>query len=119
MSTAFSQQSWAGNSKNNRRMWPKFELLRDILAVLVTFKFDDDTIKTWALLYPQHFLRYKSMGNISSAQWQVTPKRIVRSGPKSNSSEIWDSMSVLVIYKFEEDPFKTEGAIVSTTLKCR
>ena len=59
------------------------------MAVLVSCRFDDDQIKKMkVLLFPQHFLHYKSMGNIFGAQGQVTPKRMVRSGPKSNSSEM-------------------------------
>ena len=44
--------------------------------------------KMKALSCPQHFLHYKSMGKKFDAQGQVTPKRIVRSGWKLNSSEI-------------------------------
>ena len=44
------------------------------------------------------------------AHWQVPPKRIVLNGPKLNSSEI-----LCVSCKFEDDPVKYEGAIVSTT----
>ena len=39
------------------------------------------------LLCPRYFLHYKSMKKIG-AHGQATPKRIVLSGPKSNSSEI-------------------------------
>ena len=55
----------------------------------ISCKFDDDTIKKMkVLLSPQHFLQYKSMRNSFGAQGQVTPKPIVRSGPKSNMSEV-------------------------------
>ena len=33
------------NSKVNRHMWPEFELVRDIIAVPVICKFDDDPVK--------------------------------------------------------------------------
>ena len=36
----------------------------------------------------KHFLHYQSMENIFVAQGRVTPKRMVWSGPKSNSSEM-------------------------------
>ena len=57
------------------------------------------------------FFIYMSMGNIFSAQGQVTQKQIVRPGPKSNLYKI---LCLSVICKFE-DPMKTEDAIVSTT----
>ena len=63
-------------------------------------------------LWPQHFLWYKSMGKIFYAQVQVTPKRIVQSGPKSNLFKIL-YLQILVICKSEEDPIKTEGAMIS------
>ena len=44
--------------------------------------------KMRALMCSAHFLHYKSMGKLFGAQGQVTPKRIVWSGQKSNSSEI-------------------------------
>ena len=40
------------------------------------------------LLYSQHFLHYKSIGKMFIAHGQVTPKLMVRTGLKSNSSEI-------------------------------
>ena len=64
--------------------------------------------KMRALLCPQHFLHYKSMGKIFGAQGQVTPKQIVRSGPKSNRLRFY---ACLVVCIFEEDPIKTGGAI--------
>ena len=36
----------------------------------------------------QDFSRYKSMGIVSDAQWQLTPQSLVRSGRISNSSEM-------------------------------
>ena len=55
-------------------------------SVLVTRKFDEDRIKNeWASLEIP-FSHYKSMGNFSDAQGQLTP--VVRSGRNSNSSEI-------------------------------
>ena len=39
-------------------------------------------------MYSQHFLHYKSMGKSFVAQGQVTPQLMVRTGQKSNSSEI-------------------------------
>ena len=44
--------------------------------------------KVKSLSSGQHCLHYKSMGKFFIAQGQVTPKKIVRSGPKSKLSEI-------------------------------
>ena len=44
--------------------------------------------KMRVLSCPQHFLHYKSMGKSLGAQGQITPKWVVKPGPKSNSSEI-------------------------------
>ena len=58
------------------------------MPILVTFKVNENAIKTKTISYSQHFLHYKSMGNIFVSQGQVTPTRVVQSGPKSNWSEI-------------------------------
>ena len=65
--------------------------------MVILVKFDDDTMR--ALLYSQHFLHYKSMGKIFIAQGQehITPKPIVRTGPKSNSSKILDCLCYLQV----------------------
>ena len=78
--------------------------------VLVTCKFDDDLIKNKLLSCP--FVHYKSMEKIFDAQGHVTLKRVVRSGPKSNSFEIL-SLYCLPASFSEEDPinifiFETE-----------
>ena len=58
------------------------------MAVLVTCKTDEDWIKGEVILSGQHCLHYKSMGKFIIVQGQVTPKKIFRSGLKSNLSEI-------------------------------
>ena len=110
VSTAFFRRSRAGNSEVNGRVWLEFKRIRDGIAVLVTCK-SDDTIKMRALLCPQHFPHYTSMGKCFGAQGQVTPKRIVRS---LEIELVRDLMPVLIIYMFVEDPIKTKGAIMST-----
>ena len=55
-------------------IWPKFELIQDFMAVLVTCKFEDDAIKSQGLSSEQHFLHYKSMGKYFIAEGQVTLK---------------------------------------------
>ena len=41
----FSRRSRAANSAILGRIWPKFELVRDIMVVLVTYKYEEDLIK--------------------------------------------------------------------------
>ena len=41
----FSRRSRAANSAVLGRIWPKFELVRDIIVVLVTCKYEEDPIK--------------------------------------------------------------------------
>ena len=53
------------------------------------------------------------MGNIFSAQGQVTRKRMIQSGRKSNSFE---TLYFLITCKYEEDLIKHKGNIGLTTL---
>ena len=41
----FSNRSRAANSAVLGQIWPKFELVRDILVVLITCKYEEDLIK--------------------------------------------------------------------------
>ena len=68
----FLRRSRAANSVVGGPIWPKFELVRDIMDVLVTYKFKMDLINS---------NREKS-GNIDflDAQGQLTPKSVVGSG---------------------------------------
>ena len=43
------------------------------MPVLVTSKFDDDSIKNEHAGMETPFSHYKSMGNFLDAQWQLTP----------------------------------------------
>ena len=36
------------------QIWLKFELIQDVMAILVTFKYEEDPIKLNALEWPQH-----------------------------------------------------------------
>ena len=58
-----------------------------------------------------HFLHCKSMGIFFVTWGRVTPKWIIRSGPKSL---IPDVMAVLVTSKNDEDPIENEDAILRT-----
>ena len=54
-------------------IWPKIELDRAFMPVLVTNNFDDDSIKNERASMETPFSHYKSMGNFLDAQGQLTP----------------------------------------------
>ena len=77
------------------------------MPVLVICKFDDDLIKqNEGIIVSTTFSPLYVYGNLFGAQGRVIPKRIVRSGRKSNLSSLPASLT--------EVPIKNEGAIVST-----
>ena len=85
----------------------KFEVIRDIVVILVTCKNEEDPLKN-------KYARVATTQNIdfSNTQGQITPQSEVGSGRNSNSSEIlW--MSLLFP---KEDPNKNEVTRVATTL---
>ena len=68
----FLRRSRAANSAVGGPIWPKFELVRDIIDVLVTYKFKMDLINS---------NREKVATSIFlDAQGQLTPKSVVGSG---------------------------------------
>ena len=92
-------------------MWPKFELVVDFTPVLVICKFDDGPIKNKVVIVST-FSPLQVYWKKISAQGHVTEAN----NPLWHGMElVQDFMPVHVICKFEEDPIKTEGAIVSTT----
>ena len=108
LSTTLFWRSRAGYSEVKGRNWiyPRFYGCAGYLQVWWWLKMK-------ALLWPQHYPNYwKSMGKMFCAQWQVTPKQVVWSGPKSNSSEIlclsWIPASLKKIRS------KMKGAILPT-----
>ena len=80
--------SRASNSKMSGLIWPKIELDRAFMPVLVTSNFDDNSIKNEQASMETAFSHYKSMGNFLEAQGQLTPYSVVRSGQNSNLFEI-------------------------------
>ena len=76
------QHSRASNTEVNSLIWPKFELIREFMAVLATCKFDEDPIKIEGTID-----RTRSNMGFFGSQGQVTPKWIVWSGQNLNSSE--------------------------------
>ena len=65
-------------SKNINGPWKpearnRIELIRDLMPVLVTSYFDDDSIKNERANMKTAFSHYKSKGNFLDTQWQLTP----------------------------------------------
>ena len=54
-------------------IWPKIELDRAFMPVLVTGNFDDDSIKNEGASMEIPFSRYKSMRIVLDAQRPLTP----------------------------------------------
>ena len=52
---------------------PKIELDQAFMPILVTSNFDDDSIKNERASMETPFSHYKSIGNFSDAQGQLTP----------------------------------------------
>ena len=65
------------------RIWMQFKLIRDVMAFLVTSKYEEDPIKIEGA-------RVATTQNIdfSNTQGQITPQSEVGSGRNSNSSEM-------------------------------
>ena len=71
----------------------EIELIRDVMAILVTSKYEEDPIKIEGA-------RVATTQNIdfSNTQGQITPQSEVGSGRNSNSSEmLWMSLLILRI----------------------
>ena len=71
----FSRRSRAANSAVLGPIWPNFELVLDVMAVLVIYQYEEHPIKNRGarvitILYI----------NFSEAQWQITLELVVVSG---------------------------------------
>ena len=75
----FFRRSRAANSAGLGRIWLKFELVRDIIDVLVTCKYEEDLIKNEGA----RVLTTLNI-NFSDAQGQITLKLVVVSGRNLN-----------------------------------
>ena len=64
-------------------IWPNFELVRDVMDVLVTCKYEEDPIKNEG---PRVFTTLYSI--LSDAQGQITLKLVVVSGQDLNSFKL-------------------------------
>ena len=104
----FFRRPKAANSAVLGRIWPNFELVRDIIVVLVSCKYEEDPIKNEAArvltrLYVVIFFRRARAAN-SEVSGGILPK-----------FELMQAfIVVLVTCKNEEDPIKKEGARVLT-----
>ena len=79
----FSRRSKAANSAALSLIWPNFELLRDFIFVLVTYKYEEDPIKNeGARVFTTLYI------NFSDAQGQITPESVMVSDRISNSFKL-------------------------------
>ena len=112
--TCFFQRSRAGNCEVSRQMWLLFELVRDVMPVLVSCKFDEDPIKNEGAIVSTTFSPLWVYGKIFRRSRASTSEAIIPFRP--DVEFVRDFIPVLVTGKMEEDLIKTwRGAIVSTT----
>ena len=79
----FSRRSRAANSAVLSPIWPNLELVRDVMNVLVTCKYEEDPIKNrGARVFTTLYI------NFSDAQGQITLESVVVSGRNLNSSKL-------------------------------
>ena len=103
----FFRSSRAANSAVLGRIWLKFELVRDIIDVLLTCKYEEDPIKNEGArvltrLYDVFFRRSRAAN--SGVSGGILPKfKLIQA-----------FIVVLVTCKNEEDPIKNERARVLT-----
>ena len=103
----FSRRSRAANSAVLGPIWPNFELVRDLMDVLITCKYEEDPIKNeGARVVTTLYI------NISDAQGQIT--LVFGGGIWPKFELIQAFMHVLVTCKNEDDQIKNEGARVCT-----
>ena len=79
----FSRRSRAANSAVLGPIWPNFELVRDLIDVLITCKYEEDPIKNEGAKVVTTLNI-----NISDAQGQITLVLVVVSGRNLNSSKL-------------------------------
>ena len=103
----FFRRSRAANSAVHGRIWLKLELVRDIIDVLVTCKYEEDPVKNEGAR-----VLTRLYDVFSDAQGQLTPKSRGNSAQKFKLIQAF--IVVLVTCKNEEDPIKNEGARVLT-----
>ena len=75
----YSRRSRAANSAAHSRIWSNFELFRNLMAVFITYKNEEDPIKNVGARVTTRYVEF------SGAQGQITLKSVVGSGRNSNS----------------------------------
>ena len=102
----FSRRSRAANSAVLGPIWPNFELVRDVIDVLVTASMKKIRSKMKALECSQHYTAIfrRARADNSGVGGGIWPKFEL----------IQAFMHVLVTCKNEDDRFKNEGARVFT-----
>ena len=103
----FFRRSRAANSAVLGRIWMKFELLRDIIDVLIICKYEEDPIKNEGARVLTRL--YEVFFRNSRATNSEVSRRIL---PKFKLIQAF--RVVLVTCTNEEDPIKNEGARVQT-----
>ena len=79
----FSRRSRAANSAVLGPIWPNFELVRDVMNVLVTCQYEEEPIKNrGARVFTTLYI------NFSDAQGQITLELVVVSGRNLKSSKL-------------------------------
>ena len=99
----FQKHYRAANSAVRGRLWPKFELIRDIVVILVTCKNEEDPLKS-------KDARVATTQNIdfSNTQGQITSQSEVGSVRNLTSSEmLW--MSLLILPRIKKNQIKMKA----------
>ena len=110
----FFKRSRAANSAVLGRILLKFELVRDIIDILVTCKYEEDPIKNEGVRVLTRFSPLKVYGNFFKRSRAANSAVLVRILLKFKL--VRDIIDVLVTCKYKEDPIKNEGARVLTRL---
>ena len=100
----FSRRSRAANSAVLVPILPNFELVRDIMDVLITCKYEEDPIKNEDARWTQHFPHYNSMVAMETSG-HIWP----------NFELIQALIHVLITCKYEKNPIKNSGENVMTS----
>ena len=91
----FFRRSRAANSVVGGQIWPKFELIQDIMHVLITCKFENDRINSNGKKCGRRFF-IRSMADNSIVNGGIWPKfKLIQA-----------FMHVLITCKYEKDPIK-------------
>ena len=100
----FFIRSRAANSAVLGPIWQNFELVQDVIDVLVTCKYEEDLIIMKALERTQHFPHYNSMVAIETSG-RIWP----------NFELIQALIHVLITCKYEKNPIKNSGENAMTS----